>query len=376
MKARLTLRRPTHWQDFESLCKKLWGEIWDCPSIKLNGRSGDTQHGVDIYGIPKGEMQYFGIQCKGKDEYTNKQYTETEITEEIEKAKSFKPPLKEFYLTTTAVKNAEIEAFVRQKNIEHINSGLFKIEIFSWEDIVDLIDENKTTYDYYVNSNNYKNQQSVSVTFQDGSTEITCKPYFKQNVTIYRQVSKELEHFLIINKKRSTFTPYESIYDRIHANQPDIYKIKTNHSYFEIAIRIQNTGKDTIEDYKVHLEFNGEILDISDTNRCGMLTNISTYVPTVHINTENSAAVVIVPKDKVLVSEDYFTSDSIFVKTNPEITTIKIVWKLLSKNFKDEGNLIINVQPIFLSADKNVIVKEESQVRTVEGTIDEYITED
>ena len=96
MEIQKTLRRPKNWQDFETLCQKLWGEIWNCPEIKKNGRAGQTQNGVDVSGIPFGERDYYGIQCKGKDEYTNKQLTEDEITSEIEKAKLFLPPLKNF----------------------------------------------------------------------------------------------------------------------------------------------------------------------------------------------------------------------------------------------------------------------------------------
>ena len=96
------IKKPEHWQDFEKLCKKLWGEIWDCPNtIKRNGRSGQKQNGVDVYGIPKGETQYYGIQCKGKDEYTNSTLTYKEIDEEIQKAESFKPKLKCFIFATT-----------------------------------------------------------------------------------------------------------------------------------------------------------------------------------------------------------------------------------------------------------------------------------
>ncbi len=66
------LPKPENWQDFESLCKKLWG----IPNkIKKNGRSGQPQHGVDIYGIPKRETEYWCIQCKGKDEYTKSALT-------------------------------------------------------------------------------------------------------------------------------------------------------------------------------------------------------------------------------------------------------------------------------------------------------------
>jgi hypothetical protein len=50
------IRKPENWQDFEKLCKKLWGEIWDCSdTIQRNGRSGQNQNGVDIFGLPKNE---------------------------------------------------------------------------------------------------------------------------------------------------------------------------------------------------------------------------------------------------------------------------------------------------------------------------------
>src|ERR1043166_5148228 len=126
------LRPPEYWTDFEDLCKKLWGEIWRCPEIKKNGRSGQQQNGVDIYGVPFGEVAFYGIQCKGKDTYTNKQFLEAEVETEIHKAKSFKPPLKKLYFATTAVKDTKIEEFVRQRDIENRQNGLFEVHIFSW----------------------------------------------------------------------------------------------------------------------------------------------------------------------------------------------------------------------------------------------------
>ena len=75
MLAPKSLRKPSNWQDFESLCKKLWGEIWNCPEIKKNGRSGQIQLGVDIYGVPAGKSRYCGIQCKAKDEDINARLT-------------------------------------------------------------------------------------------------------------------------------------------------------------------------------------------------------------------------------------------------------------------------------------------------------------
>ena len=103
MKASQQLRKPENWPDFESLCKKLWGEIWNCPEIKKNGRQGQNQHGVDIYGIPDFDSEYYGIQCKGKDEYTHKQLTKDEIDKELKKALDFKPKLKKLYFVSISV---------------------------------------------------------------------------------------------------------------------------------------------------------------------------------------------------------------------------------------------------------------------------------
>ena len=135
MKAKQQLRKPEYWQDFENLCKKLWGEVWKCPEIKKNGRQGQIQHGVDVYGIPFGESEFYGIQCKGKDDYSKALLTENEINSEIEKAKFFKPKLKKLYFATTANKDSKIEAFVRTKNIEHIKGELFEVHLFSWEEL-------------------------------------------------------------------------------------------------------------------------------------------------------------------------------------------------------------------------------------------------
>lgn len=128
MLAQTQLKKPSNWQDFEKLSKLLWGEVWGCPdTIKRNGRQGQAQNGVDVYAYIEDKNCYYGIQCKGKDDYTNVQLTEAEIDGEIAKVKNFTPPLERFIFATTANKNAKIEEYIRQKNIESINNGGFRI---------------------------------------------------------------------------------------------------------------------------------------------------------------------------------------------------------------------------------------------------------
>lgn len=50
MIAQTQLKKPSNWQDFEKLCKLLWGEIWICEdTIKRHGRQGQNQYGVDVF---------------------------------------------------------------------------------------------------------------------------------------------------------------------------------------------------------------------------------------------------------------------------------------------------------------------------------------
>ena len=373
MKAAKTLGRPENWQDFETLCKKLWGEIWKCPEIKKNGRAGQTQNGVDVYGIPSHEDVYYGIQCKGKDEYTHKQLTAKEIDTEIEKAKSFEPKLKKLYFATTAVKDAEIEKLVRLKNAEHKKKKLFEVHLFSWEDIVDLIEENRETYDYYVHSINFKTANSVAVTFQDDTTELTIVPKFRKRITHYRQKIVPQNPlfgnpiFDLINKQQS----YAQIIS-VSSSRTEI-----NYSFCQFYLRVHNTGDAPIEDYKILLEFEGEIVEMSDTNEkpsgFGIL-NVNARIPDTFLYSDTLTGK-IVPRKSILVGDDTFASDDIFLKPIHKESKIVVKWKLISKSFKQSGELLINVKPDIETVYKDVLVEDPLKVRTEESEIEDFIVE-
>lgn len=132
----LQLPPPTNWQDFESLCCDLWKEIWSDPNAKKNGRLGQEQCGVDIYGRPNQESRWAGVQCKGKDSYSHKNLTEREVKLEVEKAKDFQPPISSFILATTGPKDASIERLAREITEAHLSKNMFSVDVWAWGDIV------------------------------------------------------------------------------------------------------------------------------------------------------------------------------------------------------------------------------------------------
>jgi tetratricopeptide (TPR) repeat protein len=132
----LQLPPPKTWQDFETLCCDLWRAIWSDPNAKKNGRQGQIQHGVDVFGNPSQSI-LAGVQCKGKDNYTDKTLSEKELRAEVQKAKSFLPALSQFTLATTGTRDAHIQQVARLLSDEHQTQNLFSVDVWSWEDIVE-----------------------------------------------------------------------------------------------------------------------------------------------------------------------------------------------------------------------------------------------
>ncbi|WP_231492242.1 hypothetical protein [Pedobacter sp. Leaf170] len=96
---------PKNWQDFEMLCLRLWGEIWNIPDeIEFNSDNSQGQHGVDIYGAVENGLKYNGVQCKNKKlnliDGSPNRISITDIDAEIEKAKEFKPALNKLVIAT------------------------------------------------------------------------------------------------------------------------------------------------------------------------------------------------------------------------------------------------------------------------------------
>lgn len=384
MKISQSLPSPDNWKDFERLCKKLWGEIWDCQEITMNGPNGQNQSGIDISGIPKGENAYYGIQCKGKDRYSQKQLTEKEILEEIEKAKTFEPALKKMYFSTTALKDAKIETFVRKKNLEHIEKGIFEVHLYSWEDIVDLIEENRSTYDYYLNSNSFKTNQSVKVTFKNGETEMTVTPKFQKIIRVGKTKREKLEKLAAENMTDwiTKFQQQQRVWDKFNTPMAKIVtpkpKKEFNRSLFESTVIISNDGSEPLENLKLIISLPKEIESYETTN---FDEKNSYFVPVIRsINRythfkKSDHTINVEPLKKILVGDDSISSDKYFLKSVPEEISLEISWKLISRNFKTEGKLILNIEPeweinIIKVNDDSPLLLDESKRVTIENFIE------
>jgi len=347
-----TIGKPENWQDFESLCKKLWGEIWEIPNIiKKNGRLGQEQAGVDVYGKPKGENDYWGIQAKGKDDYGHAKLTEREILSEIKKARTFKPKLGVYIIATTSNKDSKIEEFVRLKDIENKKEDSFEILLYCWEDIVDLLEEHTNILTWYLNGIGQKGKYDFKISFNNLEDTLTLTPTFEKEITKYRFSDKsdlELLHNSLTN------IIYNS--DLISVNHVFPFQSnKINKSWCDFELVMENTGSMVIEDWRLILKFKSGV---------ARLDSGSPFFPRIsntdYVDDENKTITY-----RPIDNEPLIQKDNRFFKILliPDTDSDKIIveWELLARDFNRVDEFQITIQPKFIEKVKYEDVNKETE---------------
>jgi hypothetical protein len=123
------LPRPKSWDEFENIMADLLKKIWKDPYVTRNGRLGQKQQGVDIFGQPehlggRAAEKYAGAQCKLTDELNL-----AIVKADVEQAKAFRPPLSEYMVATTAPRDAKLQEQTRNEKWP------FPLVLWFWEDI-------------------------------------------------------------------------------------------------------------------------------------------------------------------------------------------------------------------------------------------------
>ncbi len=152
-----------------------------------------------------------------------------------------------------------------------------------------------------------------------------------------------------------------------------------NRSLFNSSVLITNNGIEPLEHWKVVLALPDEIVEATSKNfekkgHYGIISNIENQYFNTYMDTEKKV-IEIEPQKKILVGDDTFSSESIFLKPLPKDTTIEIPWKLVSKNFKHKGLLTVHIKPEIQIKrvpvdDDSPLLKDEQQKEQIQDYLE------
>ncbi|EIK67603.1 hypothetical protein PseBG33_2644 [Pseudomonas synxantha BG33R] len=122
---------PANWQDFETIVRDAQALRWCSVNLQKNGRPGQAQNGVDIYGADN-IGRPVGVQCKCYRE----QLKLTDVTSEITNAEGFGGRLTALFIATATDHDAVLQQQVRDISDARVAQGLFAVSVIYWDEIV------------------------------------------------------------------------------------------------------------------------------------------------------------------------------------------------------------------------------------------------
>jgi tetratricopeptide (TPR) repeat protein len=166
---------PTNDDVFEEMCLQLLRLYWSRPGLEIFGKRGEHQYGIDILDVG-GETPIYAAQCKLKEEH--KTLPPADIQEEVDKAEQFRPPLGKYAILTTAKVSAQAQRKVREINQSHKATGLFEVELFTWERLCSLLQQYTAVQEQFYGEialGRATRMEAQLVTIKDGVQSLTTK---------------------------------------------------------------------------------------------------------------------------------------------------------------------------------------------------------
>jgi tetratricopeptide (TPR) repeat protein len=129
---------PRSADEFERLCLKLLRRHWQLPQLERFRDPERADKGINLIEI-SGRPRLAAVKCDlraGRNELTV-----AEIKDAVDKAASLKLPIGRFVIATTAAKPEGLQRSLFDLNRANRKDGISAIEVLTWEDIEELLDE-------------------------------------------------------------------------------------------------------------------------------------------------------------------------------------------------------------------------------------------
>ncbi len=124
--------------EFERLCLKLLRRHWQLPQLERFRDPKRAEKGINLIEI-SGRPQLAAVKCELRASQND--LTLAEIKDAVDRAASLKLPIGRFVIATTAAKPEGLQRSLFDLNRANRKDGILAIEVLTWEDIEELLDE-------------------------------------------------------------------------------------------------------------------------------------------------------------------------------------------------------------------------------------------
>ncbi len=129
---------PRSSDEFERLCLKLLRRHWQLPQLERFRDPQRADKGINLIEI-SGRSRLAAVMCDLRD--SRSELTVAEIKDAVDRAASAKLPIGRFVIATTGAKPEGLQRSIFDLNRANKNGGISAIEVLTWNDIEDLLDE-------------------------------------------------------------------------------------------------------------------------------------------------------------------------------------------------------------------------------------------
>jgi hypothetical protein len=143
--ASASIPTPNSWDEFENVTLSAAKLRWESIDFFRNGRPGQKQDGVDIWGDDDAG-RHIGVQCKNTVTGVSLEVVRAEISN----AEAFTPALDKLYIAATARRDGPLQKAVRKLSLARSRSAKFKVGLLFWDDICqDLARDDDVFFGHY-----------------------------------------------------------------------------------------------------------------------------------------------------------------------------------------------------------------------------------
>lgn len=124
------ISKPTGDGEFEDMCARIYGTVFNDPLPQTNGRRGQKQGGIDVFiDAPEGRL---GVQCK---RYADGALKFKHVAHEVSEADKANTPIVRLIVATTATSDAVLIREVQCLSDARVAQGQNPVKIEFWQDL-------------------------------------------------------------------------------------------------------------------------------------------------------------------------------------------------------------------------------------------------